>query len=103
VLGRTGEAQQRREIEACGRRLRERLGIPMRWFAYPVGLAGTFDEVTRRLLRAAGVRLAFSLHGGFVSRGPLDPFDIPRASVGVDAGPSAFRAALAQPRLFARW
>jgi peptidoglycan/xylan/chitin deacetylase (PgdA/CDA1 family) len=103
VLGRSDEARQRREIEGCSRRLRDRLGIPMRYFAYPVGLAGTFDEITRRLLRAAGVRLAFSLHGGFVRPGPLDPFDVPRTSVGVDAGPSAFRAALAQPRLFARW
>jgi peptidoglycan/xylan/chitin deacetylase (PgdA/CDA1 family) len=103
VLGRSDEALQRREIEECARRLRDRLGVTMRHFAYPVGLAGTYDDVTRRLLRQAGVQLAFSLHGGFVRPGSLDPLDVPRASVGIDAPPSAFRAALAQPRLFARW
>jgi peptidoglycan/xylan/chitin deacetylase (PgdA/CDA1 family) len=103
VLGRSDEAQQRHEIEGCARHLRDRLGVSMRWFAYPVGLAGTYDDVTRRLLRAAGVRLAFSLRGGFVPPGPLDPLDVPRASVALQAGESAFRAALAQPRLFARW
>jgi peptidoglycan/xylan/chitin deacetylase (PgdA/CDA1 family) len=103
VLARSDEARQRHEIEQCARGLRDRLGIAMRCFAYPVGLAGTYDATTRRLLRAAGVQLAFSLHGGFARAGALDPFEVPRTSVGIGAGQSAFRAALAQPGWFARW
>jgi peptidoglycan/xylan/chitin deacetylase (PgdA/CDA1 family) len=103
VLGRADEATQRREIEECRRRLQEELGVSMRYFAYPVGLPGSFDATTRRLLGHAGVTLAFSLHGGYVRRRPLDPYDVPRASVGIGSGPGAFRAALALPSLFARW
>jgi peptidoglycan/xylan/chitin deacetylase (PgdA/CDA1 family) len=103
VLGRADEATQRREIEECSSRLQEELGVSMRYFAYPVGLPGSFDATTRRILGSAGVKLAFSLHGGYVRRRPLDPYDVPRASVAIGSGPRAFRAALALPRLFARW
>jgi peptidoglycan/xylan/chitin deacetylase (PgdA/CDA1 family) len=103
VLARADEGTQRREIEECRRRLREELGAPMRYFAYPVGLPGSFDDTTQRILRRAGVRLAFSLHGGYLRPRRLDPYDVPRASVGITSDPSALRAALALPRLFARW
>lgn len=103
VLGRADEATQLREIEECRRRLQEELGVSMRYFAYPVGLPGSFDATTRRILRRAGVRLAFSLHGGHVRRHRLDPYDVPRASVGIGSGPGAFGASLALPTLFARW
>jgi hypothetical protein len=75
----------------------------MRFFAYPVGLPGAFDERTRRILRDAGVKLAFSLYGGYLRPGRLDPYDVPRASVAIGARPRRFRAMLGFPGLFARW
>lgn len=103
VLGRARPEVQNREIEECARRLDEELGVPMRFFAYPVGLPASFNDATRRLLRHAGVELAFSLYGGYLRPGRLDPYDVPRASVAADMSPRAFRAMLALPRLFARW
>jgi peptidoglycan/xylan/chitin deacetylase (PgdA/CDA1 family) len=103
VLGRADERRQQSEIEECRSRLREELGVSMRYFAYPVGLPGSFDATTRRILERAGVALAFSLYGGYARSRRLDPYDVPRTSVGNGSSPGPFRAALAVPRLFARW
>ncbi|MEO8092011.1 MAG: polysaccharide deacetylase family protein [bacterium] len=103
VLGRARPEVQSREVEECARRLREKLGVSIRFFAYPVGLIESFDDSTRRILREAGVELAFSLYGGYLRPGRLDPYDVPRASVGRGTSPSGFRAMLTFPRLFARW
>jgi peptidoglycan/xylan/chitin deacetylase (PgdA/CDA1 family) len=103
VLGNSEPAAQTREIEGCGRRIGERLGVQMRFFAYPVGLPATFDETTQRILERVGVKLAFSLYGGYLRPGRLDPYDVPRASVGLGTGTRGFRAMLAFPRPFARW
>ena len=103
VLARAGAERQEAEIEGCRQRLEERLGIAMTLFAHPVGLPDAFDGTTRRLLRTAGVRYAFSLHGGMLSAAPADPLDVPRASVGVGAGSRGWQAALALPGRFARW
>jgi peptidoglycan/xylan/chitin deacetylase (PgdA/CDA1 family) len=103
VLARASEERQRAEIEGCQERLRDRLGVSMSSFAYPVGLRDAFDDRTRELLRRADVRHAFSLYGGMLRRAPDDPLDIPRASVGLVAGDAMWRAALALPARFARW
>jgi peptidoglycan/xylan/chitin deacetylase (PgdA/CDA1 family) len=103
VLARARPEVQAREISECERRLAEELGVAMRFFAYPVGLPDTFDDTTRRILQGAGVKLAFSLYGGHVRPGQLDPYDVPRASVGMGGSPREFRAKLACPQLFARW
>jgi peptidoglycan/xylan/chitin deacetylase (PgdA/CDA1 family) len=103
VLARTDEVGQREEIEGCRQRIVEQLGVPMSCFAYPVGLRDSFDDTTKSLLRDAGVRMAFSLYGGYTRRGYRDPYDVPRASVSIGMRPQDFRAMLASPRLFARW
>jgi peptidoglycan/xylan/chitin deacetylase (PgdA/CDA1 family) len=103
ILARSDEATQRREIEGCRQRLWDQLGAAMELFAYPVGIPSAFDDVTRRLLRAAGVRLAFSLYGGHVRSHGVDRYDVPRASVSLSTGEQRFRAALTLPQAFARW
>ena len=105
VLARADDEVQRWEIETCARRLREELGMSMRYFAYPIGLPDAFNDSTRRILHAVGVKLAFSLYGGYLRRDRLDSYDVPRTSIGIGIGTdrSAFRAALAVPKLFARW
>jgi len=102
VLARTEPDVQAMEVEECARRLEDELGVSMRHFAYPVGLRSSFDEGTKRIVREAGVELAFSLYGGFLRAGAdLDPLDVPRATVG--ARLDALRAKLALPGAFARW
>jgi peptidoglycan/xylan/chitin deacetylase (PgdA/CDA1 family) len=103
VLARADVARQREEIEGCRQRMADRLGLPMPYFAYPVGLPDSFDDATKALLPEAGVRMAFSLYGGYSRRGDRDPYDVPRASVSIVMRPHDFRAVLSSPRFFARW
>lgn len=102
LLGRLDAVEQRAEVEGCRRRLESELGLPMKLFAYPVGLPGSFDRRTRACLARSGVELAFSLRGGYARPGTWDPYDVPRSSVGADAG-TPFPAIAALPQLFARW
>ena len=103
VLGRATPEAQAREIDECAQRLAQELGIPMRLFAYPVGLRESFDLSTRTILADAGVELAFSLYGGYLRPGRLDRLDVPRASVGLETNQHAFRAMLGFPSRLARW
>jgi peptidoglycan/xylan/chitin deacetylase (PgdA/CDA1 family) len=103
ILARADEDRQRTEIDDCRGRLHDELGTPMRSFAYPVGLRNCFGDTTKRLLREAGVQHAFSLYGGYMPRRAADPYDVPRASIGRATDPSAFRAKLIVPRVFAQW
>lgn len=103
VLARTDPERQRREIEECGLRLADELGVEMRYFAYPVGLRSSFDATAQGILADLGVRLAFSLYGGYSRPGRRDPMNVPRASVSIGAREEEFRAMLVFPRLFARW
>jgi peptidoglycan/xylan/chitin deacetylase (PgdA/CDA1 family) len=81
VLARLSRERQREEIAGCARRLREELGEPMRWFAYPVGARDAFTADTAELLRECGVELAFSYYGGFAAAARWDPLDVPRVHV----------------------
>jgi len=103
VLAASSSEAQHYEVSECLRRLEEKLGERPTVFAYPVGLPSAFDLTTREILRGAGVDLAFSLYGGYVRPGRLDPLDIPRASVSLQMTRVGFRAMLGAPGLFARW
>jgi len=103
ILARLSAERQGQEIARCGERLAQELGEPMRWFAYPVGSPDTFTTDTRRLLRDAGVELAFSFYGGFARFARWDPLDVPRIHVGAGHDPALMRATVMLPRLFARW
>jgi peptidoglycan/xylan/chitin deacetylase (PgdA/CDA1 family) len=103
VLARLPPERQAEEIAGCGERLAQELGEPMRWFAYPVGAPDTFTTDTQRLLRDAGVELAFSFYGGFARFERWDPLDVPRIHVGAGHDPALMRATVMLPRLFARW
>jgi hypothetical protein len=96
------EDQRREVLESMGRIERE-LGDRPALFSYPVGWRGSFTDETKALVRDSGARLAFSNHGGFASRSNWDPYDIPRANLGVDTDAAVFRAMTTLPQLFARW
>lgn len=101
VLSRRSLAQQRAEISGCAARLREELGQPMDYFAYPVGSPDAFDERTRQCLQDAGVRLAFSYYGGIATRQSAR-YDMPRVAVAARMEDSLFRAMAVLPQFFCR-
>ena len=103
VLGRLPRDEQAAEIDGCARRLREELGIEMRFFSYPVGLAGSFDENTRELLREAGTEISFEFRGGYLRGAITDPLAVPRAAVSHHISADRFAAMLAAPQAFAGW
>jgi peptidoglycan/xylan/chitin deacetylase (PgdA/CDA1 family) len=102
VLSRLDEEGQRREIAGCADRLRAELQLPMRWFSYPVGGRGSFNQETRRCLREAGVELAFSYYGGYRSYREWDPYDVRRIAIEREIDLSRFRAITTLPSLFGR-
>jgi len=101
ILTRMDRAGQAAEITGCARRLREELGEPMRWFAYPVGGPTTFDHDTREILASEGVELAFSDYGGIRRYDDWDAFDVRRIAVEVYTAGSSFRSMVRWPTLLA--
>lgn len=101
VLSRMDRAAQAAEIAGCERRLREELGEPLRWFAYPVGGSRSFDEDTRAVLAEAGVELAFSDYGGYRRYDDWDPLDVRRIAVETYVTGDYFRSLARWPSLMA--
>jgi hypothetical protein len=101
ILSRLPREQQLEEIAGCGRRLREELGEPMRWFSYPRGKPDSFNDETRACLREAGVELAFSAYGGVRTALDWDPLDVRRSGVEMYNNPSRLRAMAMLPQVFA--
>ena len=103
VLSSISLEDQRTEVHESMARLEQELGERPRLFSYPVGWRASFTDATKALVRDSGARLAFSNYGGFASRSNWDPYDIPRANLGVDTEAATFRAMTTIPQLFARW
>jgi peptidoglycan/xylan/chitin deacetylase (PgdA/CDA1 family) len=101
ILARLDPDAQRAEIEGCRRRLGEELGIPMRWFSYPNGDAGSFDAATRAALADAGVELAFTFGGSHPHLRSLDPYAITRSTVSPATSDALFAGMVTAPPLFA--
>ncbi|HEX2087323.1 MAG TPA: polysaccharide deacetylase family protein [Solirubrobacteraceae bacterium] len=103
VLGRVPEERQRREIAGSLERLEEELGERPRAFSYPVGMPGSYDETTKRLLREHGVEMAFEFQGGLQRPIDIDPFALRRVSVAYTMPLARFQAMLVLPQRFGRW
>lgn len=72
-------ASARYEIEECKLRLEAITGMPVRYFAYPNGKAGTdFDASHVAMVRAAGFAAAFSTAAG-AATDAHDRFQLPRS------------------------
>ncbi len=99
MLSRLSRQEQWEEIGGCGRRLAEELGEPMRFFAYPFGKPGTFNADTRGCLAEAGVRAAFTYHGGFARLDDWDAYGVPRSAIEQDTTLDEFRAEVMAPWL----
>lgn len=97
VLARHSAETQRAEIDGSLGRIAEEIGERPDAFSYPDGTRGSFDGTTRALLAEAGVRLAFSNHGGIAQPRSWDPYDVPRISLGHQMTTHRFRGIATLP------
>jgi peptidoglycan/xylan/chitin deacetylase (PgdA/CDA1 family) len=81
ILARLPEAHQRDELATSKARLESELGARVETVAYPVGTRTAFSELTKRLARETGYRLAFSNDGGINRADRTDPFDVRRITL----------------------
>ncbi|MFG0294276.1 MAG: polysaccharide deacetylase family protein [Maioricimonas sp. JB045] len=103
VLANLPAEEQLNEILTSRRRIESELGQAVRAFSYPVGQPESYDDNTRSALELAGVRWAFTYHGGYVrsSTGAGDRLSLPRAAVERETGPAELRSLLTLPQVFA--
>lgn len=102
LLARLPAAEQHRQIVGCRDRIEAELGEPMRYFSYPYGSEGSFDESTVRILAASGVELAFSFYGGYQRATDWNPYDVRRCCVGMTVSPRRFALMSTVPQVFSR-
>lgn len=83
VLGQLGEREQEHEIGKCTEMLDQWIGEKIRAFAYPVGLEGSYSEVTKSLVSRFGYEVAFNfLEKAKAARfDQSDKFDIDRLAI----------------------
>lgn len=79
-LGEVTGAKAEWEIGSCGHEIENRLGAPVRLFAYPYGRTENMTESNRDLVRRSGFRCCASCHGGTNPRGG-DSFRLRRIPV----------------------
>ncbi len=101
-LGQLTEAEQRVELVSSKQTLESMLGCEILTLAYPYGWPETYSELTMRLAREAGYRLAFSSTEGLNRPGDTDPFALRRLSVGFADSPVLQRARWAMQQAWGR-
>ncbi len=80
ILTRLDPRDARVELNTSKRIIEERLTRPCRFFAYPNGQPGDFDDMTTALVREAGFEGAFTTVMGFVNSGS-DPYVLRRITM----------------------
>lgn len=80
ILTRLDPLSARVELSGSKRIIEDRLGRPCRFFAYPNGQPGDFDDIATRLVREAGFEGAFTTVMGFVNAGG-DPYALRRMTM----------------------
>ncbi|QDT73339.1 polysaccharide deacetylase family protein [Lacipirellula limnantheis] len=97
VLATLGEREQSDEIFGSKSCLENKLGVPIRSLAFPVGGIRHYNSTTTRLARDAGYDLAFSFCTGVEKLQKCNRFEIPRFSAPHDL--ETFKAHYHCPRL----
>ncbi len=78
VLATLTEEEQAGEIITSKNWLENKLGVPIRSLAYPVGGPAHFNQASQRLAEKAGYQLAFSFNTGVARFGAFSRYAIPR-------------------------
>ncbi|BCL83386.1 polysaccharide deacetylase family protein [Ktedonobacteria bacterium brp13] len=79
----TDVAEMRREVSQCKEVLEQRLGHPVRSFAYPLGQAQHIDAVVIQAVKDAGYRWALTTTYG-VNTPETDPYRLKRVEADID-------------------
>ena len=104
ILALLDREEQAHEIDGCARRLREASsGTRCASSATRKASAAPTTRPRRECLRAAGVELAFSYHGGYARPRGLDRLAVPRATAEIVTTQPELAAMATLPQLFARW
>jgi peptidoglycan/xylan/chitin deacetylase (PgdA/CDA1 family) len=91
-LGRMSHAEVLDEAGRSRRLLEQRVGAPVRSFAYPFGTRADFSAATDRVLEDVGYAIAFhSMHGAI--RPGMAPVSLPRIKIEGGDGARLFRLA----------
>ncbi|HWE97970.1 MAG TPA: GNAT family N-acetyltransferase [Tepidisphaeraceae bacterium] len=99
ILANLPPHRQREEIAGCAGRIREEMGLAMRWLSYPSGKPLTFDAHTYACLAEQGVELAFSAYGGINRNSGWDNYDVRRTGVEMNRSPRWLKMALTLPQI----
>jgi peptidoglycan/xylan/chitin deacetylase (PgdA/CDA1 family) len=102
ILARLSRERQRREIEESMERIEAELGERPTLLAYPVGVRGAFNWETQAAAADAGIELAFSNYGGWLTPNTFSPLDVRRISAETLRRPGLFSSMLALPSVFGR-
>lgn len=98
LLEQASPERRRAEIRLSVERLAAETGRRPRWFAYPVGRRACVQADTSAELRAQGIALAFTFHGGWHAGRPAMPYGVRRVSLTHDR--ARLRAQVTAPRVF---
>ncbi len=99
ILSRLDEDGQRFELSHSKVRMTEQLGVSCDVLAYPVGTTSAFNATTKRLVKEAGYRCAFSFGSGTNAPGAVDPFDVKRVALPSFASPARSRSAVSMMKV----
>jgi peptidoglycan/xylan/chitin deacetylase (PgdA/CDA1 family) len=102
VLSMADPARQKSEIIGSIERIAQELREPVTCFSYPVGGRKAFNEVTVDILRAAGIRYAFTYYGGFRRFDDWVDYDVRRIAIEPEVHEDWFRCLVTIPGVFAR-
>jgi peptidoglycan/xylan/chitin deacetylase (PgdA/CDA1 family) len=92
ILSKLSASDQNTELVLSKQILESELRRPVEAIAYPAGVAGTFNAVTKRLAHIAGYQIGFSFYGGINRTGHADPLDVRRTTVEIKDSFPLFRA-----------
>ncbi len=90
ILTRLSLDEARRQIVISKQKLECQLGEPVRFFAYPNGRPGDFNEAIKQEVKKQGFTCAFASTGGLIGY-PFDPFALERLGISRDMSRSYFK------------
>lgn len=102
ILARLEAADQQREIADSAARIREQLGAPVDWLAFPVGVPGTHNASTVAAAERAGIALSFTNTAGWLGEGRQTSHELPRVPAETLRSADILSATLALPQVFLR-
>ncbi len=102
ILANLSRDEQNFEIGNCQQRLTEELGKACRWFSFPVGGRGSFNNDTRELLAYHGFDWSFTYFGGYGTATRVDSLAVPRMAIETNVTRDLFDAILTLPQCFHR-